>query len=249
MTTIKPLLRPAKRYMEGRFGIHIHLNPPHGLSFVRDIKRLIPTFKPTTILDVGANVGQSAMEFSRAFPGSFIHCLEPARENAHLLREATNDLDNVFVHNVAAGSETSTARLVHADDPSMHHLAKGTEDPSAFEDVDITTLDAFCESRAIEKISIMKVDTEGHELEVLSGAEKLLSNGLVEVIYLEAGMNPENDRHAHLSDILACLVGRGYRLFGIYEQMHEWTSNRPTLRRANLAFISTELANNATQEK
>jgi hypothetical protein len=36
----------------------------------------------------------------------------------------------------------------------------------------------------------------------------------------------------------AHLEVKGYRLFGIYEQVHEWMAHTPNLRRVNAVFVS-----------
>ena len=55
-------------------------------------------------------------------------------------------------------------------------------------------------------------------------------------------MNPENTYHAPLHDALQILEPLGYRLFGLYDQTHEWQTGEPKLRRLNAVFISTKTA-------
>ena len=43
----------------------------------------------------------------------------------------------------------------------------------------------ICISRKHRKIGLLKIDTEGHEFEVLKGAENLLKAGKIEMIHLE----------------------------------------------------------------
>ncbi len=52
-------------------------------------------------------------------------------------------------------------------------------------DVQTQTLDNFCSLNNIEKISLLKLDTDGTEYEILNGAKKLLSEGKIEIIYTE----------------------------------------------------------------
>jgi len=81
---------------------------------------------------------------------------------------------------------------------------------------------------------------------VLRGAERLLREGSIDLLEAEAGMHPENDRHVPFREITQHLEDRGYRLFGIYDQTHEWTTGAPHLRRTNPVFISPRLAKAAT---
>ena len=61
-----------------------------------------------------------------------------------------------------------------------------------FIDVQTQTLDNFCEANSIEKIDLLKLDTDGTEYEILLGAEKLLSQNKIGIIYTEiSGMKKE----------------------------------------------------------
>ena len=51
--------------------------------------------------------------------------------------------------------------------------------------VQTQTLDNFCEKENVENIDILKIDAEGNELNVLKGAQKLLSNNKIILIYVE----------------------------------------------------------------
>ncbi len=58
---------------------------------------------------------------------------------------------------------------------------------SGFSEINVQTqtLDNFCLSKKIENIDILKIDTEGNDLNVLKGAKKLLSENRIKVIYTE----------------------------------------------------------------
>jgi len=54
------------------------------------------------------------------------------------------------------------------------------------------TIDTFCENNKIDKIDILKIDTEGNELNVLRGSEKLLSKNNIKIIYVEIIESKDN---------------------------------------------------------
>jgi hypothetical protein len=125
----------------------------------------------------------------------------------------------------------------------MNFLAAGSTEESVLdaapaEPVDIVTLDAFCVARGIDRISFLKVDTEGGDLDVLRGAERLLAEQRIDVVQVEAGMNPGNERHVPFETLKAYLESHHYHLYGIYEQVGEWPLGEPQLRRTNPVFIS-----------
>jgi len=49
--------------------------------------------------------------------------------------------------------------------------------------VQTITLDNFCKKKKINKIELLKIDTEGHEFDVLKSAQKILKN--TKIIQLE----------------------------------------------------------------
>jgi len=46
-------------------------------------------------------------------------------------------------------------------------------------------LDEYAQENSIDRITLLKIDTEGHELEVLKGAQSLLSKGAIDLIQIE----------------------------------------------------------------
>src|SRR3990170_1501252 len=106
------------------------------------------------------------------------------------------------------------------------------------ESVDIVTLDEFCHTKRIDQINYLKIDTEGGDLEVLKGAVNMLTEQRIDLVEVEAGMNPSNNRHVPFEALKEFLESHRYFLFGIYEQVNEWPTREPHLRRTNPLFIS-----------
>ncbi|MBK8024283.1 MAG: FkbM family methyltransferase [Chloroflexi bacterium] len=53
--------------------------------------------------------------------------------------------------------------------------------------VKVDTLDDYCARNAVESIDYLKIDVEGYEMEVMLGAESLLSSGQIGLIHFEYG--------------------------------------------------------------
>ena len=103
------------------------------------------------------------------------------------------------------------------------------------------SLDRFTRSQGIEHIDFLHVDTEGHDLEVLRGADRLLGSGGVDLIEVEAGMNPQNGTHVPIELLKRHLEERDYSLFALYEQVREVYERKPHLRRVNAVFVSAQV--------
>ena len=110
----------------------------------------------------------------------------------------------------------------------------------------MTSGDAFCDEHRVERIAFLKIDAEGHDLEVLRGFRKMLEGMRIDLVEAEVGMNPENTRHVPFEVVKAYLERLGYRLFLIYDQARDVPfSGRVILRRSNVVFASARLVDAA----
>lgn len=103
----------------------------------------------------------------------------------------------------------------------------------------MTTLDEYCSRQNIATIDYLKIDAEGYDLSVLKGASTLLSRQKIRFIEVEAGMNRINTEHVYFDEFVRYLEPYGYKLYKIYDQMHEWKKRKPYLRRGNLVFVAS----------
>ncbi len=237
---IKPIARMLKRGVESMLGVAIYRTLPHGVSFLADLERLYTQVRVERIFDVGANIGQSLAEFREWCPRVEVHCFEPSSANHAALCRNAAGMRGVQVHCLALSDVVGTSSLLLADSPRMHRL--GPAEGCASEAVEVTTLDGFCAGRSIDTISILKIDTEGHDLKVMQGADGLLRRQAIDFLVCEAGGQASSTSHVPMRLIMDYMDARGYLLFGMYEQKHEWTEGRIHLRRVNLAFVSGRVA-------
>ena len=241
--SIKSILRIPKSIVEKIFGIRILKKLPHGLDFIHDVRELPWPAEPNVIFDVGANIGQSAIPLSKAFPYATIQCFEPSAKNFTALLNATKNNNKIICHQIGISDLNGTASLILSEDNTMHHLSTSPSQSDHQEVINTVTLDDFYQSNKLAPhLDILKIDTEGHDLHVLRGAKNLLEDQSIGVVYCEVSMNQSNTFHASFEKINEFMLGNGYSLLGIYEQATEWSEKKPYLRRANVAFLSPALA-------
>jgi FkbM family methyltransferase len=236
MGITKSARRLAERVLSAR--IYRVEQLPWGVDFALDVARQVPDFRFATVFDVGANVGQSALEFSDAFPGAAIWSFEPFTEAFEELARVTADQRNVTCVKLALGSEPGLV-TVALDEHNVHNsllraVAGSTQ--GRVETVEVRTLDDFTAEHGIERIDFLKIDTEGFDLEVLRGAERMLRAGAVPFVQVEVGMGASASTLVPFDDARAHLARHGYALFGIYVQVPEWTGEA-RLRFANPVFV------------
>lgn len=233
------LLRLIEKVTNGR----VIRELPHGIDPFHDIATLLPSLHVDLVFDVGANIGQSATTFIGSFPMARVLSFEPVNETFRVLCEHLQDCHQVECLRLAFAATKSNGRMQIRGASDLASLWRGSSDIAPeveirLEEVEVVTIDDFCEERKIDRIGYLKIDTEGGDLDVLRGAEKMLRQERIDVVQVEAGMNPQNMRHVPFEYLKSYLENFNYSLFGIYEQMHEWPANEPQLRRTNPIFIS-----------
>jgi FkbM family methyltransferase len=150
---------------------------------------------PGIICDVGANVGDYAKLLRSAFPLATIYCFEPVPKNFEQLEKNTEDLNtnNILT---ALGSKTGVLKLYlgeNNDDGAMATAYKDTLETffpfvgqvNKTVETPVTTLDTFFKDKP--RIDFLKIDVEGHELEVLKGAIELINDNRIDIIQFEFG--------------------------------------------------------------
>lgn len=207
-----------------------------------DIDQALSRHSFRDFVDVGANVGQAVESLLQFRPDARIWAVEPNAAVYEQLNAKFQSDSRVDCSNLALGADQGQGTLNVTRTSSTSYLERGTQ-PIAHDEivaqqpVAIHTLDGFCRDKGIERIDYLKIDAEGSDLDVLRGAENLLSNGAVFLIECECGMHPGNHVHVPFETIKAHLEARNYRVFGIYEQSSEWLERKPFLRRVNALFL------------
>ena len=69
----------------------------------------------------------------------------------------------------------------------------------------------------IHQIDLLKIDTEGFEIDVLIGANKMLATGKIKAILCETALSKKNTRNTQLSSLIDLLDKENYFFVGLYE--------------------------------
>ena len=216
-------------------------NPRKVPSFFNDIAKALPDWQPSVIFDVGANVGQSALAYAASFPDAQIHSFEPVPASFEALKEATADIPNITPHFVALGKKPGHVRMVANGVSTSNKIVSGDKaDAEGIVDVRCDSGTRFAKRLGIDRISLLKIDTEGHDYDVLVGFLPIIAN--VDFIQVEAAMNLYNKTHVQFRVMEDLLRQEGFHLFRIYDQVLEFKrGGRPVLRRANPVFVNGSL--------
>ncbi len=211
-----------KKYLEASFGLHIYRRgTPLGLSLKNDLRRLAPRFVPHIIFDIGANVGQTSLYFKSLWPDATIYAFEPVSATYEILTRAVEShASKVKCVKIALGDEIGQAQIYISNDSVQSSFDKNLISPNALsgemETVLRTTVHDWCNTEAIARIDLLKVDAEGHDLRVLKGAASLFEARQIGAVLIEVHMGT-NDSPS-LQEIRDWLDQYEYVMCAMYNQ-------------------------------
>lgn len=129
---------------------------------------------PVLVIDIGANIGLFTLFVKMRFPQAVVHCFEPYPPTFALLQKNVGHLPGVHLHNEALSNVDTTLKMrVHPDNSGQNSLKVGWPSESESEVVVRKASDVYRELGE-PAIDILKLDTEGSEVEILSSLRKNL---------------------------------------------------------------------------
>jgi FkbM family methyltransferase len=177
----------------------------YGLAEYEDMAFTLHLLRPgDQFVDVGANAGTYTV-LASGVAGAFTDAFEPIPSTADRLEDnvLVNMLGNlVTVHRVGIGSREGALRFAVTED-TVNHVA--LEDELA-EEFPVETLDRMLSCKAP---TLIKIDVEGFEPEVLAGATQVLQSKSLLALILE--INSSHDRYGYsVDDVTRPLSDAGF---------------------------------------
>jgi FkbM family methyltransferase len=173
------------------------------------------------IFDVGANIGSMAFRFAQQVPHGHVYAFEPTdfafrkllnnlALNPHLAKRI-NPIQ-LFLSDQTKSDHQIQAYASWKVDGSISntHPMHGGAVKTA-KSVPAVTLDDYCLKHRINKIDLIKIDTDGHEFRVLSGANRIVKENLPYIIF-EIGLYVLQEQNISFEQIYAYFVNYDYYL-------------------------------------
>lgn len=193
--------------------------------------------RAVTIADVGARWGAEDAWF-RLAPLARVIGFEPDPVECARLNAAFDPAECRFVP-AALGRRVGPATLHLTHEPACASLFPPSAwmrerfpllapyiEPAGTATVPLTTLDHWAGAEGVSRVDFIKLDTQGSELDILTGGERLLATCLG--VEAEVMFSPMYEGQPLFADVDAFLRARGFRLWRLDSLAHY--SERPTAR-------------------
>jgi FkbM family methyltransferase len=177
----------------------------------RIVRRLVRS--GDVILDAGANVGFYSLLAAKWMRGNgAVHAFEPFPETARRFErnlELNSNLRSlVHLHRIALSDFNGKARMSVPDQSNQGCNHLGTTGEC---EVEVMTLDAFCEKQQLSRVDLIKIDVEGAEVALLKGAEQTIRR-FRPILMIE--VNPATLQRSGYTarDVIEAIGRHGYRM-------------------------------------
>jgi FkbM family methyltransferase len=174
-----------------------------------------------TVVDIGANTGQFSLVMKKNFPKASIIAFEPLRQPFLTYSKIFEGDTRIRIFNSAIAPKTGVAEInvsKSCDSSSLLEISDLQDEifpgTSAIgsENITMGPLDSFVSKEQIKGASLLKLDVQGFELEVLRGCNELL--GLFDMVYCECSFFELYVGQALAPEIIEFMGVKGFVLQG-----------------------------------
>lgn len=206
------------------------------------------------IFDIGANIGSwthSLFEHADKTSSLIVHAFEPCSDTYSTLTTNLNSwnlTDNIKSNKLALSSSVSKRPFYSLGTNIGTNSLSPPADTSKYtvESVQTETIDSYCLRNNISHIDLIKIDTEGHDMEVIYGGNNMLASGAIDILQFEYNHRWINGRH-FLRDAFELLLPLGFTIGKItpkgIELYPDWDYELETFRESNYIAVKQSLRN------
>lgn len=160
------------------------------------------------MVDVGAHTGLYTLLLNDCINKAVL--FEPDPNTCKLLKRniAINLMEDVTIYQAAASDHSGSGSLrIEGNYSGLNHITDNSD--NQFDEVisiDLVTVDEALSALQINTVDLIKIDTEGHELNVLQGCKEVLNNSPGALVLYE---------NSNFEEIYKFFDGMGFKIFGL----------------------------------
>jgi FkbM family methyltransferase len=195
-------------------------------SYPSIIRSILEEYKVDLVLDVGANIGQFALGMRRFYKGPIIS-FEPVSHTFAALQKIVPDDKNWYKFNYALGDKSGEQQMNVYEMDQLSSMLETTEDTiKLFGDGVTRVVKELVQIRRFDDIVkempfdiharkiLLKMDTQGYDLEVFKGARSIWEN--IMVIHAEVYQRPIYDKAPPWTDSISEYTKAGFIFAGLF---------------------------------
>ena len=199
------------------------------------------------VFDLGARNGWFFSCWKAFCSNAVVHAFEPDQaaykrlvnrfsndENVVLIDKGVGESESVETFYHLADSEVSSSFLQH--DPSVWEEIKYQTGDVQERQLQVTTLDSYCQENTVDSIYLLKIDIQGYELRALKGASKTLK--VTDYVFVESAIKPLYKGAASFTQVHEFMVAQGFHLMNF----RAWHRGNNVLMETDMLFRRNELA-------
>jgi FkbM family methyltransferase len=216
----------------------------------RVLTQIAPAIRQPIVFDVGAHTGAWTEVLLLHIPDARVSCFEIVPETCAALRETVKAYPNVSVHPFGLSDRAGTVTMAYNKTYTSTSAITPLETSRFFSGsvtdtlfVPVDTGDAVMDRLALDRLDILKIDVEGHEVDVLRGfARTLASDRAPRFIQFEYGETYLPGRHT-LKEVYDLLGGHGYvigRIFPNGVEFKPYATSDEHFRMGNYAAVRAD---------
>jgi FkbM family methyltransferase len=160
--------------------------------WIGQLPSLLKGVEQPIVFDVGANIGRYSAKIRRTLPTARLFAFEPHPVSFSQLISQAETLQFQAINIAFSSTHQAEGQLYNRPGSGSEHASLFEsavaelygESPAALP-VRIETLDRFCDAYEIQEIDFLKLDTEGSEFDILTGAENLRIRRAIRCIQFE----------------------------------------------------------------
>lgn len=157
------LIRPSRAVKPGKW-------------FTKKLEYWVPKeVEPKVILDIGGNIGVTALYYANRYPEATIYSFEPVPSNYELLAKNTASFSNIKTFPFGLGNSNETLTIYPSSDEwnhggfTLHQVKAKSVDGQV---ITVRNINEVLKELGIEEVDLIKIDTEGAEHDILTALDE-----------------------------------------------------------------------------
>lgn len=202
---------PMAVFSNDYIGLNINIHGLYEKEFIADLHQLMITIgvklSDSTAIDIGANIGNHTIEFSKYF--NKVLSFEPNPRTFDILQANTKNIDNIDIFDWGCGIDQKILKLKENYSNIGSSSAKFEIETDNLVEIKIKPLDEILNK--LNKVTLIKIDVEGMEIEALKGAENVI-NKFNPTICFEQNEWEFTENYIE-TEVIEWLRTKGYRIY------------------------------------